>query len=65
MRCERGLRNLFNKASGHGIPSQNFYSKNEVVDNAGAVYDGDVLLDVKITLEAFGPCVTVVTLFAQ
>ena len=40
MRCERGLRNLFNKASGHGIPSQNFYSKNEVVDNAGAVYDG-------------------------
>ena len=40
MRCERGLRNLFNKASGQGIPSQIFYSKNEVVDNVGAVYDG-------------------------
>ena len=40
MRCERGLRNLSNKASGHGIPSQNFSSKNEVVDNVGAVYDG-------------------------
>lgn len=26
---------------------------------------GDVLLDVKMTLEAFGPCVTIVTLFAQ
>ena len=36
MRCERGLRNLFNKASGQGI----FYSTNEVVDNVGAVYDG-------------------------
>lgn len=39
MRCERGLRNLVNKASGQGIPSQIFYSKNEVVDNVGAVYD--------------------------